>query len=167
MERQAKVDILNRALHGTINSVLQYIDISAPFVPEGYEEKRARVTEMRNEEVETANKLVDLIAGLDGVPAVGVFPYWNVDLNYLDLRFMARFAAEHQEKVIAALEKDRDAAREDARLMQALNTILEQKRGHLAELRDIGKPGPAPDPEKLAAIQPTEAQHVPRAWSNK
>jgi ferritin len=165
MERQAKIDICNRVLHGTINSVVQYIDIAVPYVPEGYEDRVAELRKVRDEEVETANRMTDLVAEFGGVPQVGVFPYWNVDLNYLDVRFLARFAAQHQEKVIAAIDEDRNRAREDARLFQLLQEVLDEKRRHLAVLKEIGKPPPPPDPEKLKASQPTEAQHVPRAWS--
>jgi hypothetical protein len=68
-------------------------------------------------------------------------------------------------QVIAAIDEDRNRAREDARLFQLLQEVLDEKRRHLAVLKEIGKPPPPPDPEKLKASQPTEAQHVPRAWS--
>lgn len=160
------VAILNRALHGTVNSVVQYIDIAAPYVPPGCEEDRETLRRLRDEEVATAARIRELIDGLDGVPKVGVFPYWNVDLNYLDLRYLARFASEHQEKVIAALEAGLESARDDARVHGVLKRALEEKRAHLETLREIGaREGPRPSEEEVQAAQPMESQHVPRAWS--
>ena len=102
MDPQRRVDILNRVLHNTVNSVVQYIGISSPFVPPGREQDLETIKSMQGEEAETAHEINALVSDLDGVPSVGVFPYWNVDLNYLDLGFLARFAARHQEKVIGS-----------------------------------------------------------------
>jgi hypothetical protein len=74
---------------------------------------------------------------------VGVFPYWNVDLNYLDVRFLARFAAQHQDKVVAELERDLALARDDPRLSALLQRILEEKRAHREVLAGIAAAGPA------------------------
>ena len=118
----------------------------------GLEEGRRKLQELRDAEARTATEITDLVAALDGVPEVGVFPYWNVDLNYLDLRFLARFAAQHQEKVIAEIEGDLDLVRGDPRLHGTLSRILEEKRAHLDVLKEIGTPPPPkPKPEKKAA----------------
>ncbi|MHC4223745.1 MAG: hypothetical protein ACYSX0_06665 [Planctomycetota bacterium] len=138
MDPQAKVDILNRVLHGTVNSVVQYIGISAPHVPDGREQDLEALKRMQGEEAETAHEINALVSDLDGVPSVGVFEYWNVDLNYLDLGFLARFAAKHQAKVIALVERDIDGVRDDARVHGLLRRILEQKRAHLSALQEIG-----------------------------
>jgi len=154
MEKSRKIDLLNRALHGTVNSVVQYIESAAPFVPPGYEEQHEAVLRMKDDEVETATALTALINELDGVPKVGVFPYWNVDLNYLDLRFLCRFAAQHHEKTIVALEQEVDEVRDDPRVHAALSAALEQKRAHVAALREIG--GADEDPAEKSD-EPAEA----------
>lgn len=138
MEKSRKVDLLNRALHGCVNSVVQYIEAATPYVPDGYEEQHDQVLRMKDEEVATATALTGLINDLDGVPKVGVFPYWNVDLNYLDLRFLCRFAAQHHEKTIAELEEEVDEVRDDPRVHAVLSAALEQQRAHVAALREIG-----------------------------
>ncbi|MHC4933487.1 MAG: hypothetical protein ACYTGV_14985 [Planctomycetota bacterium] len=138
MDSQAKVDILNRVLHGTVNSVVQYIGISSPHVPAGKEKDLETLKRMQGEEAEAAHEINALVSDLDGVPSVGVFEYWNVDLNYLDLDFLARFAAKHQQKVIAAMERDIDGVRDDARVHGLLRRILEQKREHLGVLQGLG-----------------------------
>lgn len=157
MDRGKKIDLVNRVLHATVNSVVQYIDIATPYVPPGYEEQRAEVQRMRDEEVRTATELTDLVNALDGTPTVGVFPYWNIDLNYLDLRFLARFAAEHQEKAVAELEQELPKLRDDPKLHGTMARILGEKRGHLETLREIGKPPPEPEkaeePEAEAASE--------------
>lgn len=134
------VDILNRVLHGTVNSVVQYIGIAVPYVPPGHEEAQADLATIRGEEAATAAELTEAIAALDGVPKVGVFPYWNVDLNYLDLRYLAGLAAEDLEKAIAGLEGELDSVLHQPDVHGLLGRVLEQKRAHLARLREIGKP---------------------------
>jgi hypothetical protein len=138
MDPQAKVDLLNRVLHGTVNSVVQYIGISAPHVPAGREQDLELLERMRGEEAEAAHEINAMVSELDGVPSVGVFEYWNVDLNYLDLGFLVRFAATHQEKVIAEVERDIDGVRDDARVHGLLRRILQQMREHLGALQEIG-----------------------------
>jgi bacterioferritin (cytochrome b1) len=163
MTPEEKVLLLNRALHGTVNSVVQYIDIAAPYVPAWCEAKVGELKRLRDEEAHTANELVALVTGLDGVPQVDVFPYWNVDLNYLDVRFLARFAVDHQRKVIADLEAGLPDVREDPRIFAALERILDEKRAHLGVLEEIAAiPTPPADPERVKKAVPAESQHVPR-----
>lgn len=163
MTRDEKVSILNRILHGTVNSVVQYIDIATPYVPPFCEGRMAELRKMRDEEAHTANEIVALVGGLEGVPQVEVFPYWNVDLNYLDVRFLARFAAEHEAKFVAELEESLPDLRDDPKLHQALQRILDEKRAHLAALQAIAAiPTPPPDPERVKKAVPAESQNVPR-----
>jgi bacterioferritin (cytochrome b1) len=156
MNREALVHLLNRALDRTVNSVLQYIDVSAPYVPPGHEAKMEEILRMKREEQGQAAALRDLIDGLDGVPKVGTFPYWNVDLNYLDLRFMAGFAAKHAAEAIAELEKAIGEVRHEPQVTARLRAILEEKRAHRARLEEIGKrpPPAAPKPPPAAPAKP-------------
>ena len=143
MDNQVVIDLLNLALHGTVNSVVQYIHISDPYVPPGAEGAMETIARLRDEEVHTAHEITEALAAIDGTPKVGVFPYWNVDLNYLDVRFMARFALDQQRKTIAALEGGRDGAREYPAVHALLGRIVEQKREHLVALEEIAGPDPA------------------------
>jgi len=163
MNREERLDLLNRVLHGTVNSVIQYIDVAAPYVPAGLEDCLGELRRMRDEEVTSANEISDLVTELDGVSKVGVFDYWNVDLNYLDVRFLAGFAVEHVDKVVAEIESGIAAASDDARIVGLLTRVLARKKAHREALVAIAeKPGPKEDPEAKAAAQPKEAQHVPR-----
>jgi len=156
MDAAAKVDVLNRVLHETVNSVVQYIDIAVPYVPDGFDAQMVALRKMRDEETATSHRLTDLIAALDGVPTVGVFPYWNVDLNYLDVRYLARLAAGQTEKAAAEIERELDLVRDDARVHTLLKSVLAQKRAHAAALAEIGKPPPPPAPAKKPAAPPAK-----------
>jgi len=163
MTRDEKVSVLNRILHGTVNSVVQYLEVATPYVPPFCEARMAELKKMRDEEAHTANELVALVGELEGVPQVEVFPYWNVDLNYLDVRFLARFAAEHAAKFVAEIEGALPDLRDDPKLHEALGRILAEKRAHLAALQSIaGIPTPPPDPERAKRAVPAESQNVPR-----
>jgi bacterioferritin (cytochrome b1) len=163
MTREEKVQLLNRMLHGAVNSVVQYIEIAVPYVPPYCAERMAELKRMRDEQAKTANELVSLVGELDGVPQVEVFPYWNVDLNYLDVRFLARFAAEHEAKFAAELEEALPDLRDDPHLFGVLDRILGEKRDHLEALRAIAAiPTPAPDPERAKKAVPADCHNVPR-----
>jgi hypothetical protein len=163
MTRDEKVALVNRVLHGTVNSVIQYIDIATPYVPPFCADRMAELEAMRDAEARTASELVALVGELEGVPQVEVFPYWNVDLNYLDVRFLARFAAEHEAKFAAELEAALPGVRDDPRVHGALTRILAEKRAHLAGLQAIAAiPTPPPDPERVKRAVPAESQNVPR-----
>jgi hypothetical protein len=163
MTAEEKVALLNTVLHATVNSVVQYIDIAMPYVPAACEGRMADLRRLRDEEAHAANEIVALVTELDGVPQVDVFPYWNVDLNYLDVRFLARFAVDHQRKVIADLEAGLPDVREDPRIFAALERILDEKRAHLGVLEEIAAiPTPPADPERVKKAVPAESQHVPR-----
>jgi len=163
MERQAKIDLLNRVLHETVNSVVQYIDIAVPYVPPGFEEKQERIRGMRDEQARTAQELTALVGEFDGVPQVGVFPYWNVDLNYLDLRFLARFAARHEKKAVDELDRELESLRGDPQLYGTLARVLREKRAHAEALEEIGAPPEPPASEKAEASGKAEASEKAEA----
>ncbi|MHC4549932.1 MAG: hypothetical protein ACYTEZ_14265 [Planctomycetota bacterium] len=163
MDREAKLALLGRVLHDTVNSVIQYLDAATPYVPPGCVADVEQVQRMRDEERATAAALTDHITALDGVPRVGVFDYWNVDLNYLDFRFLARFAARHLDGVIAGLETSLGPVQDDPPLHALLSKILAEKRAHREALLVIAnRPGPPVDPELKEKVKPKDPQHVPR-----
>jgi len=137
MQTTKTLDILNRLLDGTVNSVVQYAEIGAPYIPDNFEEQERDFDRIADEEKHLANDLVALIQKRDGVPTVGVFRFWNVDLNYLDLRFMAKFAAKQDQDLIAELEGELDSLAQDPEAHSLVRRALEQKREHLAKLSEI------------------------------
>mgnify|MGYP003572735055 CR=1 FL=1 len=137
MQTTPTLDILNRLLDGTVNSVVQYAEIGAPFVPEGFDEQMDAFQRIADEEKNLANEVVAMIQDRDGVPTVGVFRFWNVDLNYLDIRFMAKFAVQHEGILIADLEAGLDSLTNDPEAHGVVRRAIEQKREHLVKLTEI------------------------------
>ena len=131
------IDVLNRLLHDTVNSVVQYAEIAAPYVPPDFDAQLAEFNRVSDEEKALANECAALLDTRDGVPTVGIFPFWNVDLNYLDLRFLAKFAAQHQEKVIAHMERELDLVNDDPEVLAFVKIALEQKKEHLSALLEV------------------------------
>jgi len=155
-DRGEQVAFLNHVLHMTVNSVVQYLEVSVPYVPPGCEKHLESLRAMRDQQVRDAQELTDLVQRLDGVPAVGAFPYWNVDLNYLDLRFMAGFAAKHEQRAIADIEGGMDKLRGEPKAHKLLRELLERrKRDVTALLKMAKKPDkPPPKPAPAAAAKP-------------
>ena len=137
MASTSSIDVLNRLLHDTVNSVVQYADISAPHVPKGMDEQAIDMQNIAGEEKALATEIANLVIKCDGVPTVGVFDYWNVDLNYLDLRFMAHFAVQHQDKAIARLEGEMDGVKDDPEVHAFLKKALAQKKDHRERLTAV------------------------------
>ena len=150
MDNQRCIALLNQVLDGTVNSVVQYIGISGAYIPPDFSEQMETLARIRQEEAQMAHDLNDALHQLDGAPKVGVFKYWNVDLNYLDARFMARFAARHQEEVVAALEECLEGVRDNGKVHRLLSGMLDRKREHLAELRAVA------GEDEVAAEEPAE-----------
>ncbi|MGQ0614324.1 MAG: hypothetical protein ACT4PV_11355 [Planctomycetaceae bacterium] len=157
MSAATRVAFLSRVLHGTVNSVVQYIEISTPYVPPDCREHLATVRKIRDEQAHQAHELTALIQGMDSVPSVGAFPYWNIDLNYLDLRFMAGFAARHEAGVIAEMEGGLDQLRQDGLAYSAVRRMLLAKRDHLALLEAIAKKPEKPRPAAAPTAKPAAA----------
>ena len=131
------VDVLNRLLHDTVNSVVQYAEIADPYVPPNFDEQSAAFNGVSDEEKAFAHEVANLLAARDGVPQVGVFPFWNVDLNYLDLRFLAKFAAQQQAKTIARIEQELALVSDDPEVLSLVKRALEQKKEHLTTLQGV------------------------------
>ena len=157
MSTQAeRVEFLNRVLSETVNSIVQYTGISVPYVAPDCTGHLETMDRIRGEENVHAHTLNELIQRSNGVSKVEAFPYWNIDLNYLDLRFMARFAVTHQEKAIRRIEERADVLRTDPVAHTKVCGILEEKKRHLGELQEIGKkpePEPEPEPEGESAAE--------------
>lgn len=138
MDRQAKIDLCNRALHGAVNSALQYMENSTPYVPVGAEEQWDAVLAARDEEAAVAREFHAVVGELDGVAKVGVFPYWNVDLNYLDLKWFCRFANRHNRSEIEWTEQVLPDVRADAKLHRLFTGLLEMRRKQEELLASVG-----------------------------
>ena len=137
MQTSPSIDLLNRLLDDTVNSVVQYAEIGAPYVPAGFDEQMKEIRRISDEEKQLATEIVEVIQSRDCVPAVGVFKFWNVDLNDLDIRFMARFAVEKETEAIDHLEAGLDSVADDPQVHGIARRAIEQKREHLAKLTEI------------------------------
>jgi len=138
MDRQAKIDLCNRALHGAVNSALQYMENSTPYIPVGAEEQWDEVLAARDEEAAIAQEIHAIVGELDGVAKVGVFPYWNVDLNYLDLKWYCRFANRHNRAEIDWTEQVLPDVRADAKLHRLFTRLLEMRKKQDEVLASVG-----------------------------
>ncbi len=160
MNREARITYLNRVLSATSNSLLQYLSVATPYVPPECEDQMEEVARLIDEEAQQVARIVDLIEERDGVPSAGIFPFWNVDLNYLDFRFLARFAEQKQGEIVDGLERDLDNLRGDPDAFTAVGEILKEKRAHLDVLRSIAGMD-EPEPEAAAEEAPVEAPAEP------
>ena len=95
------------------------------------------VQSIADEEKTLATETAAMINARDGVPQVGVFDFWNVDLNYLDLRWMAKFAMQHEQDSIDRIEGHLDMVADDPEVASFLRRAIDQKKEHLEKLATI------------------------------
>ena len=132
--RLALDELLTRCFY----SASGYVFESDPYVVPEDDALLQALASVREEDRRHAHVLGALVQGLGGVPAPGVFPWWNLDLNYLSVPCLGRFVVgslEHETGLYSRLISQWPA--EDAGGRAALESILSDKKGHIADLRPV------------------------------
>lgn len=113
-----------------------YVFESDPFVVPEDAELLDLFKAVREDDRRHAHVLGTLIAAREGVPQPGVFPWWNLDLNYLTVPCLSRFVIESLEHEVRLYRGLIDAwSNDDPAGKAALEWILADKQGHLGKLR--------------------------------
>ncbi len=147
-------DLLTRSFY----SGAGYVFESDPYVVAEDAEVLEKLTVIREQDRRHAHVLGTLIAARGGVPSPGVFPWWNLDLNFLTVPTVSQFVVDalHEEIGLYDLLLARwPAADDDGRA--ALRVIRDEKARQVADL------APA-----VAAAKVREAEtHVAKAAAVK
>jgi hypothetical protein len=147
-------DLLTRSFY----SGAGYVFESDPYVVAEDAEVLEKLTVIREQDRRHAHVLGTLIAARGGVPGPGVFPFWNLDLNFLTVPTVSQFVVDalHEEIGLYDLLLARwPAADDDGRA--ALRVIRDEKARQVADL------APA-----VAAAKVREAEtHVAKAAAVK
>lgn len=137
----ALIDTLNDLFTRAYYSAAGYVFESQPFGHRDDEEALGAIRDIRMQERNHARMLGQILESFDRVPEPGAFPYWDRDLNYLTVPYMARFVAmtlEHDlvryDSAIAQLEKHMGLARA---MLKAIRTEKAEALAELAPLAEL------------------------------
>jgi hypothetical protein len=131
---------LDELLTRCFYSAAGYVFECDPFVVPEDDEVLQAIAAVRADDRRHAHVLGAVIQGVGGVPAPGVFPWWDLDLNYLTVPCLARFVVETLEDE-CRLYEDTVASwpEDDPGSRAALSSILADKRAHLERLRPVSE----------------------------
>lgn len=125
-------DLLTRSFY----SGAGYVFESDPFVVPDDADLLAKMTVIREQDRRHAHVLATLIAARGGVPSPEVFPFWDLDLNYLTVPTISRFVVDAlveeivlYDALLARWPADDDEGR------KALRVVRDEKERQVADLR--------------------------------
>ncbi len=135
MERENAVRMVNEALSREYNSISTYILHSSPWTtPEDAPALKA-LEEIRALQEQTAHWLtIRLREDFGAGPTVKAFEHWKLDLNYLSVPYLVRFAAEHFDRVAAEYESLLKEWGADPALAAIFGRLRDEARAHRARL---------------------------------
>ena len=149
MDRDPAVRLVNAALSREYNSVAAYALHSSPYT---VDEDAAALKAF--EEIHAANALTAawlterLREDLSSGPTLRAFEHWKVDLNYLSVPYLVRFAHEHYGRVAAEYEETLRQVAGDAALEAIFRRLRDEAKSHRAAMDKVLSP---PEPGREGA----------------
>lgn len=154
-------DLLTRSFY----SGAGYVFESDPYVVPEDAEVLEKLTVIREQDRRHAHVLGTLIAARGGVPGPGVFPFWNLDLNFLTVPTVSQFVVDalHEEiglydLLLARWPADDDDGR------AALRVIRDEKARQVADLAPAVAAGKVREAEthvaKAASVKKTRDARI-------
>ena len=135
MERENAVRMVNDALSREYNSLSAYVLHSSPWTTTEDAPALQAFEEIRAIQEQTARWLTTRLREDFGAgPTVKAFEYWKLDLNYLSVPYLVRFAAEHFDRVGAEYEALLREFAGDPALAAVFARLRDEAKSHRARL---------------------------------
>ena len=135
MDRDRAVRMVNDALSREYNSVAEYVLHSSPYTTPEDAPALKVFEEIRDRQAATASWLTTRLREDFGAgPTLRAFEYWNVDLNYLSVPYLVRFAFEHYGKAVAGFEEALKEIGDDPALKPIFLRLRDEAKVHRAAL---------------------------------
>jgi rubrerythrin len=149
-------------------SLIEYVTMASPYVPEGKGEMWDLLLKLRGEERGHSRILSRLIVDLGGIPAPGLFDEGAADTNYLNIVYLYGLLIRHKESSVRELqERVADTAGYPGARTVILQVLADEER-NLAELKECHirhapKPplGAVPEQPALKASEPVARPPAP------
>ena len=131
------VEILNAVLRRLYRSMLQYVHECWPWTHRGDGTAYPTVLKLREEELEDAKRLAELIVARGGAVATGSYPTEFVDTHFLALDYLLDELVRAERRRMEATEADLARLGGDAEAAGLLREILRRELEHLGVLQRL------------------------------
>jgi bacterioferritin (cytochrome b1) len=135
-EKEAVLDVLNMAFTHRFHSVADYILNANPYVAESEQAALHQVEAIAQSDREAAERLADVIEGLEGIPQVSPFHHDIATLNYLSIHHLKNVLRESLASQLAAYEQRLRVVVQCRPAYEAMLDLCDQLRSQIDALRD-------------------------------
>jgi hypothetical protein len=126
--RVALIDALNQDLQRKANELFSYALDSTPYIPRGDEHILETFQRLIPIDRDNAKTLADAVRLLDGVPSPGCWDLGIADMNYLNIRFLAKQIMGELRETERQLESHLELAKDFPKARAALHGVLDDTR---------------------------------------
>lgn len=130
------LSILNAAFARRYHSVAQYILGADPYVRDEDQNLLRRIQAIAAYDIEEAERLVDVIESLNGIPYVPPFDHEVAEWNYLALAYLGDALADTLTKQLFEYEDALPHIEDVPKAYEALQRVCKTLRTHILSLRE-------------------------------
>lgn len=134
------VDKLQLDLTRKTSSFAEYLTMCSPYVPSGAEPLWDLLLHVRDEERVHARLLGRAIVEHNGIPSPGAYDEGSPDANYLHIFYLYDLLIRSKEASIRVFESRAEETRDYPAAHKVIQSILDDERRQLRELRDCLMP---------------------------
>ena len=135
MDREEAVRLVNDAVSREYNSVSTYVLHSSPYTVPADDAALKAFEGVRDRQAATASWLTERLREDFGAgPTLRAFEYWKLDLNYLSIPYLVRFACGHFDRAAAEYDGVLARAAEDGKMTPIFTRLRDEARSHRAAL---------------------------------
>jgi len=134
-ERAEIVAVLNAAFSKRYHSLAQYIAEAKPYVPKGQEALQITIRQIAAEDRAEAERIADVIEGLEEIPQVEPYDPDIAKMNYLSIVYLKKILMAELEKELPWLEKMAEKAAFHPTARNALQSLARKRRSQIARMR--------------------------------
>jgi uncharacterized protein (DUF305 family) len=132
----ALIDALNLDLQRKANDLFVYAKESTPYVPRGDEHFLKTFERLVPIDQDNAESLVAAIRMLEGVPSPGCWDLGIADMNYLNVRFLARMILDQLHATAKQLAAHLELAYDYPKIKAILHSVLDDTRFEIEQLEE-------------------------------
>jgi hypothetical protein len=131
---RASQPVLTRLLHREQCSLANYLLYAPPSVPPGRERAWEEVRRIAEAQLANAVRIGRLLVRRHGYAESGTFPVEFTRDNYVSLDYLVPRLVEHQQSLVADIERALGELGRDEEAQRVVRTVLDSERKHLDAL---------------------------------
>jgi len=131
----ALIDGLNDDLQRKANDLFRYVLESGSYIPKGDEHIMPLFERLARIETDNAESLAAAIRLLEGVPSPGVWDLGVADMNYLNVRFVAKQVIEQLEESVRRLERRLEQSENYPRVKAIVLSVFDDTKFQIDQIK--------------------------------